>query len=339
MPSILGMVMKNVLHTDGSHPAWDQTRCLNSRQRKTACSACAQRCPGGAIVKPQAGEMEWKKCLNCGICAAVCPAGAFDPVEYQREQLIRLLHDGRAEHSIGCLRVEGKLDCKAWCLASFSWEMLVMLALVGRVKVLRGDCEGCDRRGQLPCFEQALERARAFLSETRYANRIISAGGDAQYCLSRREFFGRLLPGRDGDEVPGQKNTLNLRSLLIETMERTAGAGDAFVWDAPEMTQRCWACGICARVCPTQAIRMQKQEEAWHVVCLPVLCTGCGVCREVCADGAIAAVRPIRLRADEIRLDHRTDAASCSACGAAIKPDSGETLCMRCRAIQKNRKR
>lgn len=336
MPSILGFVMKEVLRTDGSHPALDKTQCLNSKQRKASCSACIESCPGGVIFLPQAEQMTWRKCLNCGICAAVCPARAFDPVQYQREQLVRMLHDGRAEHMIGCARVEGKLDSKAWCLASFSWEMLVMLALVGRVKIRHGDCEACDRRGKLSCFAQAMDKARAFLGETRFADRIITTGGDAQYCMSRRELFGRLLPGRIRETAPEQDSSLNLRSLLIETIERTAGKEDFFTWDAPELTQKCWACGICARVCPTDAIRMQKQEETWRVVCLPVLCTGCTVCKEVCVDNAIAAVRPIRLRADEIRLDHHTNAVSCSACGAAIKPDSGETLCMRCRAIQKS---
>lgn len=339
MPSVLGFVMKEVLRTDGSHPALDKTRCLNSRQRKVSCAACKENCPGGAILSPQAEEMAWKKCLNCGICASLCPAKAFDPVEYQREQLVQMLHDGRAEHIIGCARVEGKLDSKAWCLASFSWETLAMLALVGRVRIRHGDCEHCDRRGKLPCFDQALEKARAFLSETRFADRIISTNSDAPYCISRRELFTRFLPGRDAGAAAPQQNALNLRSLLIETMERTVSPEHAFVWNAPELTQQCWACGICARICPTEAIRMLKQDGVWCAVCIPVLCTGCSVCKEVCPESAIAAVRPIRLRASEIRLDHRTDAASCSACGAAIKPGSADTLCMRCKAIQKNKRK
>lgn len=337
MPSVLGFVMKEVLRTDGSHPAPSKARCLNSRQRKTSCTACIDNCPSGAIISPQEEKAAWNQCLNCGICAAVCPAHAIDPVEYQREQLIRMLHDGRAEHMLGCARVEGKLDGKVWCLSSLGWETLAMLALVGRVKLRRGDCEHCDRRGKLSCFERALERAQAFLTGTRFAGRILDADGDAQYCVSRRELFSRLWPRGNGEEAP--QSALNLRSLLIETIERTAGPEDAFTWDAPELTQRCWACGICARICPTEAIRMQKREDGWQVVCIPLLCTGCAVCEAVCAQEAIAAIRPVRLRADEVKQTYDVDAGSCSACGAAIRPDTGETLCMRCKAMEKSRRK
>lgn len=338
MPSILGFVVKEVLRTDGSHPALDKARCLNSRQRKISCAACVENCPSGAAIRPQDGQMAWKKCLNCGICAAVCPAHAFDPVEYQREQLVQMLHDGRSEHMIGCARVEGKLDSKAWCLASFPWETLAMLALVGRVKLRHGDCEHCDRRGKLPCFDQALEKAEAFLRGTRFAGRIIGVDSDSPYCISRRELFTRFLPGRERDAAPQQQSALNLRSLLIETIERTASARDAFTWEAPELTPACWACGICARICPTEAIRMQKQEDVWRVVCIPPLCTGCAVCKSVCAEGAIASIRPISLRANEVQRAYRTDAASCSACGAAIKPGAGD-MCTRCIAIQKSKRK
>ncbi|MEW6441652.1 MAG: 4Fe-4S binding protein [bacterium] len=44
----------------------------------TACAACVERCPMGAVT--EAGEtvaVNRDKCLGCGVCVAACPAGAI----------------------------------------------------------------------------------------------------------------------------------------------------------------------------------------------------------------------------------------------------------------------
>ena len=339
MPPILGFVMKEALNTEGGHPAFDKRRCLNARQGKISCSACTQNCPGHVILDPQKGKMDWERCLNCGICTSVCPAHAFDLADHRRSQMLRMLHDGREEHAIGCSRVEGELDCKTWCLASFSWEMLAALALVGQVKVLQGDCAQCDRREKLPCFERALERTRAFLGEERFENRVIRTSGAAQRGVSRRALFGKLLPGTAKVQVPEKERSSGQRKLLRQTLKRTAGAQDGFGWNVPQVSQACWACGICAKVCPVEAIAVEQRDGAWQVVCKPMRCTGCGVCEAVCPEQAIEECKPIRFSTTQKEWVWRANAATCSACGAAVKPDSGEELCMRCKAIQKSKRK
>jgi heterodisulfide reductase subunit A len=46
----------------------------------------------------------------------------------------------------------------------------------------------------------------------------------------------------------------------------------------------CSNCGLCASVCPFQAIQWQKKEPAELV---PALCAGCGTCAAACPTGAI----------------------------------------------------
>ena len=54
------------------------------RQDKcTACAACAEHCPTGAIAVPEGGKatLTAEKCMGCGECVAHCPSGAI-PVQW-----------------------------------------------------------------------------------------------------------------------------------------------------------------------------------------------------------------------------------------------------------------
>ena len=46
---------------------------------------------------------------------------------------------------------------------------------------------------------------------------------------------------------------------------------------------KCVECGICADVCPTDAISVNGKA-----IIDPQLCTGCGACVDECAQGAIS---------------------------------------------------
>jgi|RhiMetdeSRZDD1v2_1073273.scaffolds.fasta_scaffold1283463_2 ferredoxin len=48
--------------------------------------------------------------------------------------------------------------------------------------------------------------------------------------------------------------------------------------------QRCTGCGLCARLCPTQAVEVRN---ALAVIVRPEACTFCDVCESFCPEGAI----------------------------------------------------
>jgi ferredoxin len=50
--------------------------------------------------------------------------------------------------------------------------------------------------------------------------------------------------------------------------------------------ERCSVCGLCADVCPVEAI-----SQFGPYVIDPKKCTGCGICRDDCPSGAIAQVK------------------------------------------------
>ena len=346
MPSIVNMFVKEALDNTSSCPSLDPKRCLNSRQGKARCSACLDVCPSGALELPEKGRADWEKCVSCGLCAAICPSGALGFTDYRQRKAWQMMNDERPVHILACQQAGCDADSKAFCLSSFTWELIAGIALHSRVELVRGDCEACPRREKLGCFEDALARVKRFLGEERFTEQVAvrGAGETVKREVSRRELFGSLLPGvrRKPDKQAEAPESFGddgqaMRLMLARRMEKLPDQEARYGWEAPNFTEKCWACGICAKICPNDALRVKEKEGVYRVVCSPVLCTGCGVCEVVCPDGGIDGLRTVMLPANKRRIVHRTQAGVCRECGGALKPDSGYDTCLRCRVTKKKK--
>ena len=347
MPSIVNMFVKEALDNKSSCPSLDPKRCLNSKQGKARCRACLDICPGGALQIPEKGKADWEKCLSCGLCTAVCPSGALGFTDYRQRKAWQMMNDDRAVHILACQQAATEADSKAWCLTSFTWELIAGIALHSRVELMRGDCENCPRKEKVAGLDDTLERVKLFLGEERFAEQVAvrGAGETAKREVSRRELFGTFIPG--ARKQPKNQNETSesfgddgqaMRLMLAKRMESLPNQEEKYGWEAPNFTEKCWACGICAKICPNDALKMKEKDGVWRAVCSPVLCTGCGVCEVVCPDGGIDGLRAIKLPANKRRIVHRTEAKTCVQCGNAVKPDSGYDICMRCRVTKKKKK-
>ena len=56
-----------------------------------------------------------------------------------------------------------------------------------------------------------------------------------------------------------------------------------------EKKDRCTSCGICAKVCPYNAITFDETENVTKIN--PALCQGCGTCVAACPSGAITGTQ------------------------------------------------
>lgn len=347
MPSIVNMFVKGALDNTSSCPTLDPKRCLNSKQGKARCRACLDICPGGALQLPEKGKADWEKCVSCGLCSVVCPSGALGATDYRRRKAWQMMNDERPVHIFACQQAGCDADSKAWCLSSFPWELIAGVALHSRVELVQGNCESCPRKDKRACFDEAMERVKLFLGDKRFEEQVSMHGADetSKREVSRRELFGTLIPGArkqpkntaDTSESFGEDGQA-MRLMLAKQMERLPNQEERFGWEAPNFTEKCWACGICAKICPNDALAMKEKDGVWRVVCSPILCTGCGVCEVVCPDKGIDGLRPVKMMAGKKRIVHRTQAGVCPECGGAVKPDSGHEICLRCRVTKKKKK-
>lgn len=332
------------------HPPLTPQRCVNALQGKVRCDACVKACPAGALIRPEKGEADWEKCVNCDLCAVACPSGALGMTGDRVKKAAELLAGEQETCALGCELTEAPLTYRGWCLASLKWEMICALALGGNVELLRGDCANCPRKDALPGFEKTIARARAFLGAERFDARVrvTDAGANAEAvagrALTRREAFGAVFSGlrrTASAALPEDwklgEDGLFFRLMLVRRIEALPPDAGDFGWVGPVFTERCWACGICARVCANGAILPVEREGVWHMVHQPCLCAGCGACMAVCPEKAISAISEYRLPPGARCQARRVQTGVCCECGAPVKPEQDGTLCVRCRAKKPRR--
>lgn len=101
-------------------------------------------------------------------------------------------------------------------------------------------------------------------------------------------------------------------------------------WTVVNVSDACSACQLCARFCPTAAIRYREVEEEgknrFMLTFVPPDCVACGICEMACPEDAITYTHVIYtdwLITREEALLHRGDLVACEDCGqptAAAEP-------------------
>jgi ferredoxin len=176
--------------------------------------------------------------------------------------------------------------------------------------------------------------------------------------MSRRDVFRRL--SRQGQvaaarawtageaEAPGQRGPGRDRRRVIKALSALPEAGEdrgaGVILDDGgfahlSVSDACTACGVCARACPTGALRFEQvvgvEDKARFTLRLaPAECIGCGACQAVCAPSAISlsaapsfaqvfgAAVPVTLAAGSLVRCHR--------CRAFMAERPGQRLCVVC---------
>ena len=145
-----------------------------------------------------------------------------------------------------------------------------------------------------------------------------------------------LLPAFEGAVPDG----MIWRRLLFRRLEQlaekdTEGARRSGLWlRQPSFTEKCTACGICTRMCPSGAVlRAQGPEGSgrFYMALLPEKCTGCGLCAKICPERGLLAPVPLSFPIPARPRLHAVPAVPCARCGEPVPAGHGSSLCARCR--------
>jgi ferredoxin len=104
--------------------------------------------------------------------------------------------------------------------------------------------------------------------------------------------------------------------------------------------EKCTACGLCAKFCPTGAIRLHADDDRFDLDFIPAACIDCKICVRACPTQAVtlthdtAPCRFIRLTAT---LLLEGDLVPCTVCQKPTAAHGSASRCEVCRAVPDKR--
>lgn len=358
---IISQAIARVLEQDP--PFFSPEKCLNRRQTRHPCTICHDRCTGGALPKnPVTEKIDWNKCIGCGICVTACPTRCFAPDLKQQRNMTAPIKGEMV--SFACAHTKEPVgERRVECLSAVPWEWLAVLALRTSVQLYTGECGECAVES---CREQLLENLallKLFLGDERFESRVILQDDlsvmkrqEERRVMDRRAILGML--GRNmktkaassaasitpslGDEQI--RNGFAYRILLANTLrndclERAGKSGEerpayaSYRVLLPRFGAKCHGCGVCARICPNQALSIEKENEHSSIISIePMKCTACELCRKVCPHGGIIGFEENTVHHLQMQGHARVRHKSCIRCGESIPADTEDGMCIACSA-------
>ncbi|MDP2949067.1 MAG: 4Fe-4S binding protein, partial [Chloroflexota bacterium] len=270
---------------------------------------------------------------------------------------------------------DGILPMEVPCLGALGWFLpLRAFDLGAEVVALLGCSAACQYGFDPAAVEAPLAATRRLLDAWAVGSeRLVAINGDspttqASALASLADQIAALPPQplATGEPVAADEHRYEL-APLIRAMHRRLAGDPALCLGFEGMplglvtvdSERCSACGLCARHCPTQALTVDEKDEAFSLTHRAELCTACGLCAEVCPEeGAIQ----VEQRLDIARLTASPEIVKtdrllrCRRCGAKLAPagliaavrsrlpgegfaSMGETLCPDCRILGQTKPR
>lgn len=344
-------------------PNFRAERCVRFRYAYSECDRCAEACPHDAVRLSEAGvELVAANCQGCALCAAACPTDALLEKNVSADSLLKAA-EGRERYLIACAPSSVRGDAVVPCLGAIDAVTLAGFSHRGIELHLAGasHCGECahgsrgagsmvaHRAGRDALCAVALpsgrevERAPLVMDDTKgkETDRLVA---------SRRQLFRRVV-GKGLDVVAGVETPppplKAVRAAAPFLPERKALLNDIFDGcDEALRAERhetipaenwvvatgCTNCEACVRVCPTGAMQLLEDNDAWRLVLLAERCVGCDVCVEVCQPKVLRQrdAGYVVVNRQKGRLLRSVPRKRCKSCDRLFVTGSDASVCATC---------
>ncbi len=371
------IIEKLIAASDARPVTVNAEACLNAKHKDRACAKCLG-CPTDAItlVEGTRVELNAQRCIECGLCAAVCPTRAFTASGANDGTLLDgVASDARIEFA--CPRATTTRTqniarvTPVNCLARLSSDLLVALAAEHESIWLNdAPCSKCpiDERTHphIVALIDAAERLLAAWKRTDVLRlysvaesqliepRAITRGAQSVAALSRRELFSFLRGnlGRAAGLVVAASmgNQPKPASAHVKPVDRAltklGAAHDEHIaterFATIAVAASCTACGLCAKICPANAIEFRSDGGYFVLGFFARRCLGvdCGLCQLICPVDAIELTPGVAAHALSAPATQTLRSGALTLCNKCYTPfalEPGMLTCPMCRAAEAKR--
>lgn len=312
---------------DRSQILLDAGRCLHSYDQVSECSSCYEVCPVSAITAGKPPVLDTEHCQSCLACLPVCPVGAYrgdDDVAdllkcatHVEDPVVEILCGPHPHPEAGLGQDVVGIQIRG-CLAGLGTGAYLTLSTLGTKRVLSrtDNCRDCKWGALHSRIQDQAVRANRFLSAwdlEEVVNCVSDIGSPVERPhwnaknppLSRRDLFrmmarqGQVAMARAmengvsaAEHKPGRDRLRLLSAVAHLPDPQTHGSWevvDGLNFATLSVSEACTACGACSKACPTQALKLIRDEEAmtFSLSFIPQNCIGCDLCDHVCMPDAI----------------------------------------------------
>lgn len=292
------------------------SKCTHTRHKSSTCNACVDVCPENAISLQDGLQVDWS-CNGCGLCTSVCPTEAIELREQSNKEIYTNIKHQAEENEQLFFQCELAISkginngIKLSCLGQID-DLAIQLSIAYGVKefnFLTDYCQNCTLESGYKLFEVRLAKWKEMWPEVKwnevnkqtYLSYAQNNETNKTNGIDRRAFFKVIgnetknivmesvkptakeeTPWRNGELVAQDSIRLQVREKWIKSK---MGSNDNFIAQVLEVTDSCITCGICEKVCPTDAIEMDDKngKPIWNAE----HCVNCNLCVDVCYRNAL----------------------------------------------------
>lgn len=310
-------LLKNLLVDSSREVEFIDGRCLRKRLNKCDCLLCINSCPAGALsVREHQVLFDKDTCSSCMRCVAVCPNDAFSSPENDLQALIKSTsHQKHVVFTCSQQSLKYPDEHVIPCLGLFSVELLFYLGMAGPPAItfnLTG-CPGCRNKASSEAFLKSLQVIERHAAGSLRAKFVVLEEADQGKTdtYDNRRYFISTLASNLASATSSQrslksdtsfKTTSTARRIpqkteLIRLLFEPGGNKDSELIQPLCMHQiavssECTLCPLCAGICPTGALKIERKKERKQLLFKSSRCSGCGLCVLFCRHNAISLNYP-----------------------------------------------
>ena len=329
------------------------------------CTKCIDYCPVDALKivdkKERKIEVYETKCVSCGICESICPTNAIEvhgstrnvimpaiqkAVETSKIKPILVFSCGARTSRI--LEEKTKIYHGEPNLVPFELECvgridpltILELLQMGVRGVILTDCDGiCPYKIKNPLIKENYKYALSLLEAFNIDKKLIdiinvndeeNLDGNLNKAVKKiMESEGLKLTGEHIDIEPGE---VKFRKIINKFTEISGiepeGTFKSELYGPVNIKIEktlCTMCEVCAKLCPTSALKIEGNEDKVKLVFIQSNCVACGYCEEVCPENALKLYNQfdVRIVALNVKKELKEDIIiKCKNCGRPIGPQA-----------------